>query len=585
MRTKLRILKYLPFLLCIYTSIYAQEGILKIDRSLKTSIRLKEIKILKTESLKMDHLDIDINSKEWDVIQLGENAGESINSIDGIFWLFTEIHLSDLKRFEKKLTIKLINIGLANEIFWDNKMIGKKGSIGKYDEIDTQRIQIVDIPFDYESPGYHRLLIKVFNDKRKNFSLTSEIVIGFHEFFNERELERQIEKRYMRIFFMAVLFAAALYNLVLFFGFGRNTVYLFFSLYCLAHSRKTYFMPFKMFENFGEAFISGNIYIIFLMYLLANISLLAYLIIKFSFHKTHKVISTLILLLPAIALIAPENLHLELVHYVIIKILPFIIVLYALYRKKEHSLFILVGLALASILTVLDIVGQLWNGDTLGVLFFVICISILSSKEIATQNRKHREAVLRTARLENELLKRNIQPHFILNTLTSLQELVEQSPKKATKLIQALAEEFQLFSKVSGEKLISISDELKICNAHLRIMEFRKDTKYVLSTQGIKGTEKIPPGIFHTLIENGTTHGYASKKNGQFILTKESRKRLTRYILFNDSENEDIQEVMKKGTGLKYIETRLEESFPGLWKLTAQRVDNGWKVVIDIYEN
>jgi hypothetical protein len=36
---------------------------------------------------------------------------------------------------------------------------------------------------------------------------------------------------------------------------------------------------------------------------------------------------------------------------------------------------------------------------------------------------------------------------------------------------------------------------------------------------------------------------------------------------------------------MKYIEARLEESFPGLWKLSSQRVNDGWKVVIDIFEN
>ena len=65
---------------------------------------------------------------------------------------------------------------------------------------------------------------------------------------------------------------------------------------------------------------------------------------------------------------------------------------------------------------------------------------------------------------------------------------------------------------------------------------------------------------------------------------KEHRPKCTRYIVFNDSENEDIQEEIKKGTGMKYIEARLEESFPGLWKLSSQRVNDGWEVVIDIFE-
>ena len=116
-------------------------------------------------------------------------------------------------------------------------------------------------------------------------------------------------------------------------------------------------------------------------------------------------------------------------------------------------------------------------------------------------------------------------------------------------------------------------------------MEYRKGAKFNLSVEGIEGNEKIPPGIFHALIENGTTHGYKKKRSGKFSIMKESRAKCTRYIVFNDSENEDIQEEMEKGTGMKYIEARLEESFQGLWKLSSHRVNEGWEVVIDIYDN
>ncbi|MCP4727917.1 MAG: transcriptional regulator, partial [bacterium] len=179
---------------------------------------------------------------------------------------------------------------------------------------------------------------------------------------------------------------------------------------------------------------------------------------------------------------------------------------------------------------------------------------------------------------------RNIQPHFILNTLTSLQEIVEQDPQKASKLILALGEEFQMFSKVAGKKLISISDELKICSAHLKIMEYRKGVNFELLTEGIDGDEKVPPGIFHTLIENGTTHGYTSKNSGVFRITKEKNAKHTKYLIFNDSEVVENLSEISKGTGMQYIEARLEESFPGSWKLSSSQIENGWKVIIDISE-
>ena len=64
-----------------------------------------------------------------------------------------------------------------------------------------------------------------------------------------------------------------------------------------------------------------------------------------------------------------------------------------------------------------------------------------------------------------------------------------------------------------------MEEELSMCRAHLQIMGFRKHACFELKTEGIEGTEKIPPAIFHTLIENGLTHGYAERDQGLFILS------------------------------------------------------------------
>ncbi|MFC1725904.1 sensor histidine kinase [candidate division KSB1 bacterium] len=565
----------LVFFFFVFTSACSQEVVTKIDADLETPIRLDRIKMLRTDNITVDSLNI--QSKEWKEIQIGEN----INPVSGIYWLFTEIQIAESPDFEKELTLNLSHIGLANEVYWDEKLIGKKGVIGQYDEnAGESDNQVVRVPYDYATQGNHRLIIKVYNGNIENVSVHSHIEIGYDHLF----IEREVEQKYLMIFFMAILFAAAIFNLVLFFGFNKNIAYLFFSLYCLTNSRRAYQLPFTMIESFESALALDYSSISVIMYILSGFSLFAYLITRFSFHRTQKVFSVFVLLLPLIGFFLPQSRLSELIHFILISLLPFVIVLYALFKKKEDSLYILLGIIGINIFLFLGIAGVIGNGYFFGISFFVIVISILSSKEIAVQNRKHREAVLRAARLEIELLKRNIQPHFILNTLTSLQELVEQNPQKASKFIQSLAEEFQLFSKVSGEKLILISDELKLCNAHLRIMEYRKGAKFELSTQGVDGTEKIPPGIFHTLIENGTSHGYLGRQNGKFNITKETGTGCTRFIVFNDSESEEIPEEIKKGTGMKYIEARLEESFPGYWKLSSGQVKNGWEVKIEIYK-
>jgi LytS/YehU family sensor histidine kinase len=83
-------------------------------------------------------------------------------------------------------------------------------------------------------------------------------------------------------------------------------------------------------------------------------------------------------------------------------------------------------------------------------------------------------------------------------------------------------------------------------------------------------------------VENGLTHGYKGRDSGVFELKCIRGRPALRMELFNDSVIADSTAVRTEGTGLKYVRSRLEESYPGLWSLSAGQTENGWKVVIEI---
>jgi len=212
----------------------------------------------------------------------------------------------------------------------------------------------------------------------------------------------------------------------------------------------------------------------------------------------------------------------------------------------------------------------------------MIVVSIL---QIHRRVKQQHQIELRTSRLENQLLKKNIQPHFLMNSLISLQQIIHEDPFKAEDMIDELASEFQVFSRVAEKKLIAMKDELKLCRAHLRIMEYRKGASFTLETINITGEERIPPAIFHTLVENGITHGYGLKNKGRFVLEKSLNNKQIIYRLYNDGEmNPDSKGAQKQligsGTGIKYIQARLSESYGNNWRMDYGQVDRGWETTI-----
>ena len=112
-------------------------------------------------------------------------------------------------------------------------------------------------------------------------------------------------------------------------------------------------------------------------------------------------------------------------------------------------------------------------------------------------------------------------------------------------------------------------------------MSLRHDKRFTLELEGIKAEEMIPPMVFHTLVENGLTHGYAGKEAGVFVLTRSEDEADIRFTLFNDGKS-GSKSVESNGLGLKYVRARLEEAYGRKWRLDSHAVDGGWRVTIAI---
>lgn len=260
----------------------------------------------------------------------------------------------------------------------------------------------------------------------------------------------------------------------------------------------------------------------------------------------------------------------------------FAIILYALYQKKKGAFTILIGLILSFIVYQLSIYDI-----SLFVSFAIIllCMFYILSVRTKAQRLAYENSLVQSSRLKIELLKKNIQPHFLMNTLTSLIDWVEEAPDKGVLFIEALAEEFDLLNQVEDQTLIPISQEIKLCKSHINIMKFRKEIDYKWIDEGVSDVEfqKIPPAVIHTLLENGITHCLPTEDNK--MIFKLSISNVDSNLCYTFETFASIRNPKKKskdGTGFKYIKARLTESYGENWKFTSEQTIYGWKNTITI---
>lgn len=217
---------------------------------------------------------------------------------------------------------------------------------------------------------------------------------------------------------------------------------------------------------------------------------------------------------------------------------------------------------------------------------FLVFLSVFLSISFADFSRQQqlmvKQAEVTAARLEAEMLRRNIQPHFLMNSLTAITEWIETAPVEALRFVEGLAEEFRSLSKLSSKKLVLLSEEIDLCRLHLDLMGMRQRRKFALKCSGLDMDETVPPGIFHTLLENAILHNRYREPRIQFDLAFSNVSNKKSYVLTTPLGAGTPHGETSTGKGLQYVKSRLEESYPARWKFSSEREGDVWVSRISI---
>ncbi len=203
--------------------------------------------------------------------------------------------------------------------------------------------------------------------------------------------------------------------------------------------------------------------------------------------------------------------------------------------------------------------------------------------QVRVERREAQQTRLTATRLEIELLKKSLQPHFLMNTLTALMEVIEQDQAAAVNLIDDLAGEFRLLGSMAAEKTVPLAREIELCRTHLRLMSVRKGRECRFEVENTDDAAPVPPALFLTLIENGFSHQLLPGGPVVFKLFRSiGDGGATRYTFTSPGEVQSNGMRPPGGTGLRYVKARLEESTPGHWTFKDGAVRHGWETIVEI---
>jgi len=531
----------------------------------------------------------DFDDSGWEKITIGGPFKRV-----GTFWLRMTVEVGGTYLETDPPVLSIYNLPTAFEVYWDGALVGRNGRRGSdRDEEISGRVRFLQIlRAGRAGPGPHGLALRVSNFHVSGKTIETGIGLGAQADLRN-DIDRLADRRLVS---MGLYFVAALLGFFLFIQGKKRAALLFFGMYAMLSFLQSVWI--YAIEKMGTRMISFARFEIFVIFGVAAafVFLAAFLLWHFSVRR-RAVILFFLALASAAGGFFGSNPGEDAAYTIAVPVAFgfFLAAVLAAKRKRGSGLALAgTGLLFVSRVAILFIPG-LWvfieslpgfAEMILTALFLAMFVGIIALS-IRDENRALEAFRVRSQRLEAELLKKSIQPHFLMNTLLSVQSWFGRDPEKAGRLIEALAEEFRIINRIVDKPVIDLAEEIALCRSHLELMGYRRDAAYRFVVSGDASDLKVPPMLFHTLIENGLSHAYAAREGGTFTLSCERNGETVTFQLENDgSQLARISEMkgdrLEEGLGLKYVRTRLEESFPGRWELEYGPRESVWRVRIVI---
>jgi hypothetical protein len=507
----------------------------------------------------------------------------------GIAWYRARIRMLSPADSLNPLYMHIIHYPTAQEIYWDGVLVSTNGRIGRTagEERAGKIAQWVRVPHRLTGPGEHLLSVRVSNHWNVTGGL-GDVQLGAW-----KPLQNSFHGQWALLLFqLGIIGITGVYFFTNFLA-RINRTYALFSLICLGSVLQS--LP-RFFALYFDVEFMANRWFHAVQYLGYGVMMCSLPLCFFSeFSSLGRKWYWAVAAIVALIVLPCEGYIFNLFPGSLLQIVKvandivgfaaigacLIVTGWAAWRKKENSLLASMGLLCLLLGVALGVVFELQFTFPIGLTALILFLNAGLTRDLTQRSMAYRKTELKGARLEIELLKKNIQPHFLLSSLRSITDWLEKEPKMAARLVNALAAELRMMLKMTTERMVSLGEEMNLCRTHLEVLGLRRHRSLALDILNVDGEERIPPMVLHTLLEMGLDEAEEGPAEIRFLLQRTAGDGLVLRL----SHPAPLKPRWQRGedeTGLKYVRARLQECFPGRWILHAALSEEAWSAEIRI---
>jgi len=187
------------------------------------------------------------------------------------------------------------------------------------------------------------------------------------------------------------------------------------------------------------------------------------------------------------------------------------------------------ALAMVTIVWFFDFTFNIRIADNLGnnifvaIFFSVLVLSIMLAREFLFAWRK---LALKEEKMKNEilsskfeLLKNQVNPHFMFNSLNTLSTLIYQNQELATRYVGQLSNVYRSVLDAGKSEVVHVREELKMLKSYAFLQSIRFEDQFRVDISLDEETENkyLPPMVLQMLVENAIKHNVVTTESPLLI--------------------------------------------------------------------
>jgi LytS/YehU family sensor histidine kinase len=225
--------------------------------------------------------------------------------------------------------------------------------------------------------------------------------------------------------------------------------------------------------------------------------------------------------------------------------------------------------------------------------FYVLCVVVIGvfGSLVYHFYRTYKDREKTAARLQAQLaqaelqvLKMQLQPHFLFNTMHAISSLMHKDIEAADEMMSRLGDLLRCTLESNGTQEVKLQQELETLDLYLAIEQIRLGDR-LRATRDIPAelmSAVVPNLILQPLFENAIRYGVSPREEGGSVDIRITRRDNMLGVTVCD-DGPGIGEQAREGVGLSNTRARLEQLYGTNQKFTySNRAGGGFCVTLEI---